>query len=444
MFDQITQGLSRLASRLSGSRHLTEAHIKDALTEIRNAMIEADVAVEVAEQFVSDLRDKAVGMKVEPPLTHGQVLINLVRDELINLMGQSAPINLRVKPPAVILLVGLQGAGKTTTAAKLAYHLKESKNKVAMVSCDVYRPAAAEQIAVLAKQVDCTCYPTGDDVIATAYSALEQSQRAYRDVLIVDTAGRLHVDQEMMDEARMIHEAITPVETLFVLDSMSGQDALVSARAFSQALPLTGIVMTKTDGDARGGSALSARSVVGKPIKFIGVGEKMDALQVFHPDRIASRILGMGEMKTLLEQYDKVADHTQSKKLVRKLSSGGFDLNDLKDQLQQIRKMGGLTSLVDKLPGMAGQSAMVNSTASEVQMRKMLAVIDSMTATERVRPNIVNGSRKRRIASGSGTHIQDVNKVLKQHQQMQKMLRKGGKLKQMMGMAKGSPLDFMK
>ena len=444
MFERITERLSKVVSGLGRNWQLTDRNLKDVLREIQTALIEADVAVEIARQFTDDLHTKVAGIKTDHRSSPAQALVNLVHQELVALMGQPSPLNLKTKPPAVILLAGLQGAGKTTSAAKLARHLSELKHKVALVSCDVHRPAAVSQLAVLAEQINCTCYPTAmDSAGTTAQQALEKAKEEYYDVLIVDTAGRIHIDQEIMDELCAVHHAVSPVEVLFVMDSMSGQDALVSARAFSDTLPLTGIILTKIDGDTRGGSALSARAATGKPIKFIGMGEKTDALQVFHPDRIASRILGMGEMQTLLEQYDRVTDRTQSKNLANKVSKGQFDLNDLKNQLCQIQEMGGLSSLIDKLPGGVAQAAKSKPAAAEMQFAKMTAVIDSMTEHEKKRPGCINGSRKKRIATGSGTHIQDVNRVLKQHAQMQKMFRKGGKLKRMMaGLSKGAPPQF--
>ena len=443
MFKQLTNRLSTLSSKLTSETYLSESIVKEALIEIRNALIEADVAVDIAKQFVDGLQSKIKDIKAEPSLTLGQALINLVRTELIEWMGSGSPINLRVKPPAVILLVGLQGVGKTTTAGKLAKHLGQDKKKIAMVSCDIYRPGAIEQLGVICQQVGCVHYPTETDTLETVRKAIRKATEEFCDVLIIDTAGRLHIDQQMMEEIRLIQENSNPVETLFVLDGMSGQDTLHSARAFANELVLSGIIMTKLDGESGGGSALSARAVIGKPIKYIGTGEKLEAFQIFHPDRIASRILGMGEMQTLFETYDKVVDKRKSKKLATKIKKGGFDFNDLRDQLEQINKMGGINSLMDKLPAaMTAKIPEAKANNSEKQIQKMLAVIDSMTIDEKIYPNLLNGSRKRRIASGSGTHIQDINRVLKQYQQMKKLLGKGRKLKGMADLAKGKLPSF--
>lgn len=441
MFERITGRLAAVAGRLRGEVRLTEGNIADTLREVRAALIEADVALPVVGDFVEAVRGRAVGTEVAKSLTPGQALIQLVAEELTALMGgQCATLALDAQPPAVVLLAGLQGAGKTTTAAKLAQHLQARKKSVALVGCDVRRPAAIEQLAQLAAQCGAACYPTQADEppVVSARAALERARLEYKDVLIVDTAGRLHIDEAMMDEVRELHDAVSPVEVLFVVDSMTGQDAVNSARAFGEALPLTGVILTKADGDARGGAALSVRAVTGKPIKMIGVGEKLDQLEAFYPERIASRILGMGEVESLIEQVGRGDGERKARKLLKKVKKRkGFDLYDVRDQLRQMQDMGGIAGLLDKLPAAMAGKAAANPLAGEQQVRTMLAVIDSMTPLERRRPELMNGSRKKRVAAGSGTHIQDVNRVLKQHKTMQKAMKKfsrGGVEKMMRGM----------
>ncbi len=440
MFDNLTERLSRTVKNLRGQGRLTEDNIKDTLREVRMALLEADVALPVVRDFIDRVREKAVGQEVLTSLSPGQALIKVVNDELVATMGASHEgLDLAARPPVVVLMAGLQGAGKTTTAAKLARRLiEQDKKRVMLVSADVYRPAAIEQLKTLAGEVGAEFFPSdpSQKPVEIARAALETARRDLIDVLIVDTAGRLHVDEAMMDEIRSIHQAVEPQETLFVVDSMTGQDAANTAKAFGDALPLSGVVLTKTDGDARGGAALSVRQITGKPIKFIGSGEKTDALEAFHPDRIASRILGMGDILSLVEEAQQKVDQDKAKKLTRKLRKGkGFDLEDLRDQFAQMEKMGGLSSLIDKLPGVGGNiSAQLQNPEHMKQIRRMVAIIDSMTPQERRKPEIINGSRKRRVANGSGTRIQDVNRLLKQHKQMQKMMKKMGNKGAMRGM----------
>lgn len=444
VFDSLTDRLGHTLKRLRGQGRLTEDNIRDALREIRMALLEADVALPVVKQFIERARERALGREVVASVAPGQALVKIVQDELVAIMGgESVELDLRTQPPAVVLLAGLQGVGKTTTLAKLARRLREKDRKrVAVVSADVHRPAAREQLATLAQQVGVE-YLAGDvttDAVSIARSALEEARRGGFDVLLVDTAGRLAIDEEMMNEARAVHAAVSPVETLFVVDSLSGQDAARTAQAFDEALPLTGVVLTKTDGDARGGAALSVRMVTGKPIKFLGAGEKTDALEVFHPDRIASRILGMGDVVSLVEEAQEKVDSDKAEKLARKLKKGkGFDLADLRDQFEQMDKMGGIAGMLEKMPGMSGMSdAAMKQATGGADPRRMVAIINSMTPKERRYPATINGSRKRRIASGSGTRIQDVNRLLKQHTQMSKMMKKmskkGGAEKMMRGL----------
>ncbi len=440
MFDNLTERLSRTVKNLRGQGRLTEDNIKDTLREVRMALLEADVALPVVRDFIDRVREKAVGQEVLTSLSPGQALVKVVNDELVATMGEShAGLDLAATPPVVVLMAGLQGAGKTTTAAKLARRLiEQDKKRVMLVSADVYRPAAIEQLKTLAGEVGAEFLPSdpSQKPVEIARAALEAAKRDLVDVLIVDTAGRLHIDEAMMDEIQAIHQAVSPKETLFVVDSMTGQDAANTAKAFGDALPLSGVVLTKTDGDARGGAALSVRQITGKPIKFIGSGEKTDALEAFHPDRIASRILGMGDILSLVEEAHQKVDQDKAKKLTRKLRKGkGFDLEDLRDQFAQMDKMGGLSSLIDKLPGVGGNiSQQLQNPEHMKQIRRMVAIIDSMTPQERRRPEIINGSRKRRVANGSGTQIQDVNRLLKQHKQMQKMMKKMGNKGAMRGM----------
>jgi signal recognition particle subunit SRP54 len=443
MFENLTQRLSGTLKNLRGQGRLTEENIRDSLREVRMALLEADVALPVVKDFIDAVRAKALGQEVIGSLSPGQALVKVVNDELVAIMGESqAAIDLNHQPPVVVLMAGLQGTGKTTTVAKLARRLLEVDKKSVMVaSADVYRPAAIDQLRTLAGEVGADFHPSdpGQKPVAIARDAVTAARKGGADVLIIDTAGRLAIDEQMMDEIRAIHQAVDPVETLFVVDSMTGQDAANTARAFNDALPLTGVVLTKVDGDARGGAALSVRHITGKPIKFIGSGEKTDALEAFHPDRIASRILGMGDILSLVEQAQEKVDHEKAEKLARKVKKGkGFDLEDLRDQFSQMEKMGGLGSLVEKLPGMgAGAAQALQNPAQVKQMKRMVAIIDSMTPQERRKPEIINGSRKRRVAQGSGTQIQDINRLLKQHKQMQRMMKKMGSKGGMANMMRG-------
>lgn len=432
MFEGLSGRLQATVKRLRGQARMTEENIQESLREVRMALLEADVALPVVREFIAQVRTKALGKEVIGSLTPGQALVKVVHDELIQIMGEAnVKLNLASQPPAIILVAGLQGAGKTTSIGKLAKLLHErEKKKVAVVSCDVYRPAAIKQLETLAQQVNVSFYPSdaGQQPQAIATAAAEQARRELKDVLIVDTAGRLHVDEAMMAEIKALHQALDPVETLFVVDAMTGQDAANTAQAFGAALPLTGVVLTKADGDARGGAALSVRKITGVPIKFIGMGERADALEPFHPDRIASRILGMGDVLTLVEEATRQVDEQKAKKLARKLKQGrGFDFNDLLDQLGQMEKMGGVTSLLEKLPGMGQIPEAVKAQANNQELMRMKAVIQSMTEQERRQPELIKGSRKRRIAAGSGCQIQDVNRLLKQHTQMGKMMKKVSK-----------------
>ena len=448
MFDSLSTRLSATVQRLRGKGRLTEANIRESLREVRIALLEADVALPVVQALVQRVQVKALGQEVLRSLTPGQALVRVVRDELTALMGTAnSDLHLAAAPPAVVLMAGLQGAGKTTTVAKLARFLKDRRRKkVMVVSCDVHRPAAIEQLRTLAEQVDVLFHPSSgeQDPVAIAKSALDAAKRNFADVLIVDTAGRLHVDQEMMAEIKALHAALNPVETLFVVDSMTGQDAANTAKAFAEALPLTGVVLTKTAGDARGGAALSVRYVTGRPIKFIGVSEKPDGLEPFHPDRVAQRILGMGDVLSLVEQVEQGVDQEKQRKLAEKVIRGKrFDLNDMKDQLQQMVNMGGMASLIEKLPGVPGLSEQVKSKVNDKEVQRMIAIIGSMTKKERRHPDLLKGSRRARIARGSGTQPADVNKLLKQYQQMEKMMAKLGSggikglMRQMSGAMRG-------
>ncbi len=442
MFDNLTQRLSKVVRDLRGQGRLTEENIREALREVRMSLLEADVALPVVREFIDRVRERAVGEEVMDNLTPGQALIRVVRDELQALMGEAEPLNLKAEPPVVILMAGLQGSGKTTTVAKLARRLKErERKKVAVVSCDVYRPAAIDQLRTLAGQVGAEFIPAdpSQQPEEIARQALDEARRRFVDVLIVDTAGRLHIDQEMMEEIRRLHRQLQPTETLFVVDAMTGQDAVNTARAFGEALPLTGVVLSKADGDARGGAALSVRQVTGAPIKFLGVGEKTDALEPFHPDRIVSSILGMGDVLGLIEQVEQKVDKEKAQKLADKFRKGkAFDLEDFRDQLQQMRNMGGIGSLLDKLPGMGNiPPQQLQQQVNDRELVKMEAIINSMTPQERRFPAVIKASRKRRIAAGSGTQVQDVNRLLKQFTQMQKMMKrmkKGGLGRMMQGM----------
>jgi signal recognition particle subunit SRP54 len=446
MLDNLTERLGRIIKGLRGEARLTDANIQEALREVRMVLLEADVALPVVKDFISAVREKALGQDVAGSLTPGQALIGVVQRELARLMGgEAAPINLATAPPAVILLAGLQGSGKTTTAGKLARLLREDmRKKVLLVSCDVYRPAAITQLQTLARQVGVDFFPSdvGQQPLAIAAAALDWARRHYHDVVIVDTAGRLTIDEAMMREIAALHSATRPVETLFIVDAMQGQDAVNTAKAFGDALPLTGIVLTKLDGDARGGAALSVRQVTGAPIKFAGVGEKLDGLEVFHPDRMASRILDMGDVITLIEDAHKQVDVEQAQKLARKVKSGkGFDLEDYKAQIVQMRKMGGMQGVLDKLPGELARAAQGNQV-DERTIRRIEGIIDSMTPSERAKPELLKASRKRRIAAGAGVSVQEVNRLLSQFEQAQKMMKmiaKGGMQKMLRGLKGAFP-----
>jgi len=450
MFDNLTDRLTGTIKRLRGQGRLSEDNIKDALREVRMALLEADVALPVVKEFIEKVRERAVGQEVLKSLTPGQALVKVVNEELVALMGEACDeLQLNAQPPAVVLMAGLQGSGKTTSTAKLARWLKERRKKRVMVaSCDVYRPAAIEQLKTLAGEVGAEFFPSSadQDPVAIASAALEQARKQHVDVLIIDTAGRLHIDEQMMDEIQRIHNAVQPIETLFVVDSMTGQDAANTARAFHEALPLSGVILTKADGDARGGAALSIRAITGKPIKFLGMGEKTDALEPFHPDRVASRILGMGDILSLVEEVERKVDKEKATRLAKKLHKGKrFDLADFHDQLEQMAGMGGLGGLIDKLPGMSQLPENVRNQVNDKDMDRMLAIIRSMTLKERAFPDIIKGSRRRRIAAGSGTQVQDVNRLLKQFSQMQKMMKKmskGGMKNMMRGMRGKMPQGF--
>ena len=440
MFDNLSQRLSRVVKQLRGEARLTDANIQDALREVRLALLEADVALPVVKDFVAKIKDKAVGAEVIGSLTPGQALIGVVHRELAALMGgAAAPLDFAVQPPAVVLLAGLQGAGKTTTAAKLAHLLRGQKKKVLLVSADVYRPAAIEQLAVLGAQVGADVFPSavGEQPVAIAEAALDWAKRHYHDVLIVDTAGRLAIDEAMMREIALLHAAVKPIETLFVVDAMQGQDAVNTAGAFRDALPLTGVILTKLDGDARGGAALSVRHVTGAPIKFAGVSEEIDGLEVFHPERMASRILGMGDVLSLIEGAQKTLDVEEAQKFARKVKSGkGFDLDDYKGQIAQMRKMGGLTAMLDKLPAELARAAQ-GTAIDDRKIGRVEGIINAMTPAERAKPEILKASRKRRIATGAGVSVQEVNQLLNQFEQAQKMMKmvaKGGMQKMLRGM----------
>lgn len=445
MFDRLTERLSQAANALRGRGRLTEDNIAETLRDVRMALLEADVALPVVKRFIDTVKVKALGTEVIGSLTPGQALVGVIHDELIALMGgQRKELDLRVQPPAVILLAGLQGAGKTTTAGKLARQLIEARKRVLLVSTDIRRPAAVLQLQRLAAQVSADFFPVavGAQPREIAAAALAEARRGVYDVLLVDTAGRLHVDAELMQEVKDIDAAVTSHERLFVVDAMAGQDAVNSARAFGEALALTGVILTKADGDARGGAALSVREITGQPILFVGTGEKTDALEPFDPDRMARRILGMGDVVSLVEDVRRNVDVEQAEKLAKKMSSGkGFDFNDLKGQLQQLLKMGGMAQMLDKLPGGAAMARKLPAGQGDKELKGQIALIDSMTPRERRRPEIIDGSRRRRIAAGAGMQVQDVNRLLKQHQGMQKMMKQlgGGKLARMMGAMAGKP-----
>ena len=443
MFASLSERLSKTIANLKSSARLTEDNLKDTLREIRVALLEADVALPVVKQFIEQIREQAIGQEIAKSLTPGQALVKLVSDELTKIMGEHCQeLDLATQPPAVILMAGLQGSGKTTTVAKLANFLKvRHKKSVMVVSTDVYRPAAITQLNTLANTIDVDFFESNPSQkpVDIANQALDAAKKQFADVLIIDTAGRSHIDDEMMSEIKALHQATKPIETLFVVDSMTGQDAVNTAKSFNEALPLTGVVLTKTDGDARGGAALSIRLVTGKPIKFIGTGEKIDGLEAFHPDRIASRILGMGDVVTLVEEIQHKTDQKQAEKLAKKFKKGkSFDLEDFKNQIQQMGKMGGISNLLGKPPGMAKVPAAMQAQVSDNMFVSIEAIINSMTPQERRFPAILKASRKQRIAKGSGTSVQEVNKLLKQFTQMQKMMKRfkksGNLMKMMSGM----------
>lgn len=443
MFDNLSDRLAKTLKTIRGQGRLTEDNIKDALRDVRRALLEADVALPVVKNFINKVQERALGQEVSLALNPGQAFIKVVREQLTETMGQEVePLNFNVEPPAVIMVAGLQGAGKTTSVAKLARWLKErEKKKVMVVSADVYRPAAIKQLETLAQQVGVVFSPSSADQkpVDIVERARAEAKKQFMDVLLVDTAGRMHVDEGMMIEIKALHQAIKPIETLFVVDAMTGQDAANTAKAFHDALPLTGVILTKTDGDARGGAALSIREVTGKPIKFIGAGEKTEALELFHPDRMAGRILGMGDVLSLIEEAETKIDHKKAQAFAQKIQkTGQFDLEDFRQQLQQIQGMGGIGGLMGKLPGMGQLKNQMQEGVAEKEFKRLEAIINSMTPKERAYPTLLKGSRKRRIAAGSGTQVQDVNKLLKQFEQMQKMMKKvskGGMKNMMRGMA---------
>ena len=445
MLDNLTSRFSNVFKNIRGQSKLTEDNIKEALREVRLALLEADVALPIVKDFVNNVKEKALGREITDSLTPDQAFIGVVNEALVDLMGkENSSLNLAAAPPAVVLMAGLQGAGKTTTVGKLSRLLKnEQKKKILVVSADVYRPAAIEQLKLLAEQVGVDFFPSdaGQQPVDIARAAVDYAKKHFYDVLMVDTAGRLAIDEAMMNEIKALHAAVNPVETLFVVDAMLGQDAVNTAQAFNEALPLTGVILTKMDGDSRGGAALSVRQTTGKPIKFIGIGEKVNGLEPFHPDRIASRILGMGDVLTLIEDVQKGIDEEVAAKMAKKLHKGkGFDLNDFKEQIQQMRNMGGLEKIMSKMPGEIGQlSKQIPEGTAEKAMGHVEAIINSMTAKERANPALLKASRKRRIAAGSGTTIQEVNKMLKQFEQSQQMMKmfSGKGMGKLMNMAKG-------
>ena len=443
MLDNLTQRLARVMKTLRGEARLTEDNIADALREVRLALLEADVALPAVKALIASVKEKAIGEEVIGSLTPGQALVGVVHRELTQLMGEAhSGLNLATQPPAIVLMAGLQGAGKTTTVGKLAKLLKETqKKKVLVVSCDVYRPAAIEQLKTVAEQAGVDCFPSSstEKPVDIARNAVDWAKRHYHDVLLVDTAGRLAIDEAMMKEIAELHSAVSPIETLFIVDAMLGQDAINTAKAFGEALPLTGIVLTKLDGDARGGAALSVRHVTGLPIKYAGVGEKLSGIEPFHPERMASRILGMGDVLSLIEEAKKGIDEQQAVEFAKKLRSGkSFDLNDFKEQIGQMRKMGGLSSMLDKLPAQFAQAAsQMQGGAEDKAVKRIEGIINSMTPVERSKPELLKASRKRRIAAGAGVQVQEVNRLLKQFEQTQKMMKqfsKGGIAKLMRGM----------
>lgn len=452
MFENLTDRLSRTLRNITGKGKLSEENIQEALQEVRKSLLEADVALSVVTEFIDGVKELALGQEVDAKLSPGQYFVKIVNDRLVELMGgENSALSFQAQPPVVFLVAGLQGSGKTTSCAKLARYLQqEFKKKVMLVSADVYRPAAISQLETVSAEVGAEFFPSSSDQkpVAIARAAIEAAKKSHQDILIVDTAGRMHIDQEMMSEIAELHKVVSPTETLFVVDSMTGQDAANTAKAFNDALPLTGVILTKIDGDARGGAALSIRQITGKPIKFLGVGEKLDALELFHPDRIASRILGMGDVLTLIEEIERKVDKEKADKMAKKLAKGkGFDLEDLREQLQQMANMGGMAGMLDKLPGMANMPKEVQGVTPDQHFKKMIVVIDSMTRKERQRPALIQGSRKRRIATGSGTNIADVNKVLKQYDKMQKLLKKvkskGGMMNMMRGLQGKLPPNML-
>ncbi|HEY8035332.1 MAG TPA: signal recognition particle protein [Methylobacter sp.] len=439
MFDNLTDRLGSTLKKIKGQGRLTEDNIKDTLREVRMALLEADVALPVVTDFIERIKAGALGQEVQSSLSPGQSLIKLVQAELVTVMGEAnEKLNLNAVPPAIILMAGLQGAGKTTTVAKLGRWLKENqKKKVGVVSADVYRPAAIKQLQMLANELSLEFFESdvSQKPVDIAKNAIEAAKKKFLDVIIIDTAGRLHIDDEMMGEIKELHAAINPVETLFVVDSMTGQDAAITAKAFNDALPLTGVILTKADGDARGGAALSIRHITGKPIKFIGMGEKTDALEPFYPDRIASRILGMGDVLGLIEEIEQKVDKAKAEKLVKKLQKGkAFDLEDFREQLQQMQSMGGVGSMLDKLPGMSSIPQEMKDKVNDKELSRQIAVINSMTMKERRYPDLIKGNRKKRIADGCGQQLSDVNRILKQFMMMQKMMKrfKSGNMANMM------------
>lgn len=444
MLDTLTDRLSRVIKTVRGQARLTDTNIKDALREVRIALLEADVALPIVKDFIEDVKAKAQGQEVLGSLTPGQALVGVVREELTMLMGsRNAELSFAAQPPAIILMAGLQGAGKTTTCGKLALKLSQEKKRVLMVSCDVQRPAAQAQLEIIAKQVGVDAYPPQVDksAIDLATAALELAKKSFYDVLLVDTAGRLSIDQEMMNEIKVLSDTLNPVETLFVVDAMQGQDAVNVARTFADTLALTGVILTKMDGDSRGGAALSVKKVTGQPIKFIGTGEKMTGLEPFFPERIANRILGMGDILSLVDDAKRTVDDKETAKLAKKLKSGkSFNLEDFKVQMQQMQNMGGMGAILEKLPSNLSQAAKGASLDEKVALRT-IGIIDSMTAGERRRPEVLKASRKRRISKGAGVTVQEVNKLLNQFGQMQKMMKlmgKAGGLKRMLSGMKGS------
>ena len=439
MFDNLSNRLSNSFKVLQGKNKFSESNIKQAIREVRRALLEADVALDVIKAFIGQVESKALGLKVGEGLNPSQAFIKLVETELTQIIGvENKSLNFKTQPPAVVMVAGLQGAGKTTSIAKLAHYLKTRENKkVLLVSADVYRPAAIEQLEILAQQVAVDFYPSSvnDKPEKIVARAKKHAQKHFFDVLLIDTAGRLHIDNQMMSEIKILQNKINPIETLFVVDAMTGQDAAHTAKAFADALPLTGVILTKTDGDARGGAALSVRYITGKPIKFLGVGEKTDALEPFHPERVVSRLLGMGDVLSLVEEISRKVDNKKAEKSAKKMLKGRFDLFDMREQLLQMEQMGGMEALMDKLPGMGKiPDSVKNQIMGSMETKKMVAIINSMTFKERSYVKLIKGSRKNRIARGSGTSPQDVNKLLKQFEKMQKQMKKmgGGKMQKMM------------